>query len=118
MKPDLRQEFLLAARLQDGGQLEDAVRLLKSLASRDPASTTILATLGGVYFDRGMFGAAAVVFEKATTLAPTSEAMSLGLFHSLWELGQRDEALQEIARFQAVGTCLDYIRIIKTINDA
>jgi len=45
------------------------------------------------------------------------EAVSLGLFHTLWELEKRAEALEEIKRFQAVADSEDYRQIIREINE-
>jgi len=58
---------------------------------------------------------AASAFEHAVELAPKLEAVSKGLFHCLWEMGQRDKALEEIKRFQSISDSKDYREIIREI---
>jgi hypothetical protein len=60
---------------------------------------------------------AVTVFESAVKLSPSFEAVSLGLFHSLWKLGKQVEALEEAKRFQSISYSKDYKKIINEINE-
>jgi hypothetical protein len=51
---------------------------------------------------------------KCTPISPASEAVSLiWPFHCLWQLGKREEALEEIKRFQSVSNSEGYREIVK-----
>lgn len=117
MTEEFRKQFSEAVKLKESGQLESAKKILLDLAEKDPTSTRTLAVLGDVCWDMGVLNEAANVFKRAIELAPTLEAVSLGLFHSLWKLGRREEALDEIKRFQAISDSEDYREIIKEINE-
>jgi tetratricopeptide (TPR) repeat protein len=117
MKTELEGQFAEAIRLQDGGQLEAAKRHFLDLAAKDPQSTRILTGLGAVCYDLQLWDEAVDVFKRATALSPALEGVSKGLFHSLWKLGRKVEALEEIKRFQAISDSEDYREIVKEINE-
>lgn len=58
-----------------------------------------LAILGGIYLDQNEFQQAIDAFGRASALKPSSELLSVGLFHALWSSGDKDKAVQEAARF-------------------
>jgi tetratricopeptide (TPR) repeat protein len=47
-------------------------------------------------------------FQAAATISPQLDLASLGLFHSLWNLGRMTEALREACRFLAIKHDDDY----------
>jgi tetratricopeptide (TPR) repeat protein len=116
MNDNLLPQFSEAVKLHERGLLQDAEKLLLDLSDKDPASVRILIVLGHVYYDMGQFDKSEMVFRRATALAPTLEAVSKGLFHSLWKLEKRVEALEEIKRFQGLSYSKDYEDIVKEIN--
>ena len=59
---------------------------------------------------------AVAAFRRATELKPESETASLGLFHCLWEMGRKEEALDEIGRYLKIADCEDYRNILAEIN--
>ena len=117
MKNELKQEYSKAVKFKETGQLDAAKKLLIDLAEKDPKSPAILAVLGDVYWEMGILEEAVNTFKRAVELAPTLEAVSLGLFHCLWKLGRREDALVEIKRFQSVADSEDYREIVKEINE-
>jgi len=117
VKPKLDKQFSEATKLQDAGQLESAKSLLLDLSEKDPQSTRILAALGLVCYDLELWEEAVGVFKRAIKLAPGLEGVSKGLFHSLWKLERRVEALEEIKRFQSISDSKDYEEIVKEINE-
>jgi hypothetical protein len=56
------------------------------------------------------------IFKYAIELSPKLEAVSLGLFHCLWQLGKREKAMAEMIRYQSISDSEDYREIIKEIN--
>ena len=117
MKAELDKQFAEASKLQDAGQLESAKNLLLELLEKDPQSTRILAALGLVCYELGALDEAVGVFKRAVELSPALEGVSKGLFHSLWKLEKRVEALEEIKRFQTISDSEDYREILKEINE-
>jgi predicted Zn-dependent protease len=117
MKEELKKQFSEAVKLKDAGQFESAKRLLQDLREKDPNSTAIVAVLGHVYFDMRLFDEAVSTFKRAIQLSPTLEAVSLGLFHSLWRLRKLEEALEEVKRFQSLSDSEEYREIIKELNE-
>lgn len=117
MKTEFEKQFSEAIKLQDAGQPESAKNLLLELAEKEPQSIRILAALGSVYYDLEAWDEAVTVFKRATTLCPDLEGVSKGLFHSLWKLERRVEALEEIKRFQSISDSEDYREIVKEINE-
>ena len=59
------------------------------------------------------FDEAIAAFHCAIRLAPKAEGVSLNLFHYLWRLGKKDEALEEVKRFMSIGDSKDYREIVK-----
>jgi predicted Zn-dependent protease len=115
MKKELRESYDRAAKLVDAGDLTAAKSILLDLSVQDPSSPAILAVLGDVSWKMGELEEAAAIFRHAIELRPTLEAVSLGLFHCLWELGKRVEAMEELKRFQTVSDSQDYRAIVKEI---
>jgi len=82
-------------------------------AARSPA---ILAKLAYTYWEIGSLDDAIRTFRTAAMLAPASEAISLGLFHCLWEAGDRPRALEEAKRFTVHSNSEGYAEIMKQIK--
>jgi len=93
------------------------MQILSELAVEEPESPAILAVLGDVCWEMRLLDEAATVFKRAIALAPKLEAVSLGLFHCLWDSGKREEALDEAKRFMSVADSDDYRKIAKEINE-
>ena len=89
------EEAIKANRLGDPLR---AIRLLKSIASRSPKSAAVIGYLGGVFYNQERYAEAAEAFSTAVAISPKSELASLGLFHSLWQLGRRHESFAEMRR--------------------
>jgi predicted Zn-dependent protease len=117
LKEELKRRFEDAVKIKKVGDLTSARKLFIELADEDKKSPAILAVLGDICWEMNLLDEAVVAFAAATKLSPKLEAVSLGLFHCLWELGKRELALEEIKRFQTVSDSPDYREIIREIND-
>ncbi len=117
MKEELKFRFGEAVKLKDDGDLEAAKSILEDLSDKDPRSAAIFAVLGDVCWSMKLLDDAVHAFRCAVALAPTLEAVSLGLFHCLWQLGKREEALEETKRFMSVADSDDYRMIVREINE-
>jgi tetratricopeptide (TPR) repeat protein len=113
-----RVQFALAANFIDEERYEDALSLLRELNARNPESAVVLAKLGEVYWELQNLPIAIDCFRAATKHSPSSETVSLGLFHCLWENEQRIEALDEAKRFFHVADSADYRKIVRELNSS
>jgi tetratricopeptide (TPR) repeat protein len=117
MKVELEAKIIEANKLFDAGQFESARKIFLDLSEKDQQSTRILAGLGLACMEMGALDEAVNVFKRAIKISPTLESVSKGLFHSLWKLERRVEALEEIKRFQTISDSEDYTEIVKEINE-
>jgi len=117
MKSEIKEKFQNAVKIKEQGDSQTAKEILKELAIYDPNSVAIIATLGDVCWELKEYKEAINAFEQATKMAPKLEAVSLGLFHCLWESDQKDSAMEELKRFQKISYSEDYEMIIKEINE-
>jgi predicted Zn-dependent protease len=117
MKEELKTSYAEAVKLKDTGELEAARGLLLELSIKDPRSAAIALMLGDVCGKMSRFDEAIAALRRAVDLAPKSEGVSLNLFHYLWDLGKKNEALEEVKRFMSVGDSKDYREIVKEINE-
>ncbi len=90
------------------GKKAQAKRGLVALARQHPRSAPVLGYLAGVYFQTDDLENAAEYFRRTTELSPTSELASVGLFHSLWGLGMKQVALDEMRRFLSISESSEY----------
>src|SRR5437667_11989925 len=117
MREQVKQAFSEAVKLKEKGDLNSAKQSLMELAKEEPESTAIWAVLGDVCWDMRLLDEAATIFKRAIALSPKLEAVSLGLFHCLWESGKREEALDEANRFMSIADSGAYREIVNEINE-
>jgi tetratricopeptide (TPR) repeat protein len=117
MKVELEAQMSEANKLCEAGQFESARKIYLDLSEKDPQSTRILAGLGLACMGMRALDEAVSVFKRAVELSPALEGVSKGLFHSLWNLERRVEALEELKRFQTISDSEDYTEIVKEINE-
>ena len=112
-----KELFKKASYLYENGKINDALPILKSLYESNPASPVLTATLANTFWDLGDNTKAEKLFYKAVSLSQKSERISLGLFHFLWEKGDRDNAVREIKRFTENSILTGhYLEIASDIN--
>lgn len=95
-------------RLRDEGAFEDGIVILRALTTAlDPVEErTLLAhtwnQIGHMRDCLGDLEAAELAFRHATAIAPKLELASMGLYHALWGLGRKQDALREMERYVAL----------------
>lgn len=93
--------FDQAINYRDNGEYQKAINMLLKIFKEypdDPKIHGVFVVLGGIYFDMEQYNKSLKYFKKATNLRPKYELASLGLFHSLWDLGKKKQALAEMDR--------------------
>jgi predicted Zn-dependent protease len=112
-KAKIEPEFNRALEAWHDGDGDMAVQILKRLASKYPNRAFILGMLGAIYQSLDDNERAAGYFQQTASLSPKSELASLGLFHSLWQVGRRDEAMDEMTRFLSAASSEEYDLLIE-----
>ena len=117
--PEMAEAFQRAIDLFGAGETGDAIKSLEATLLKHPHHAPLWWYLGMLYRERKQLHRALDSFRKATQLEPRAKRASLGLFHTLWDLGQLDEALKEIKRYQLLTnwSCDDYRKIVAEINE-
>jgi len=111
-----QKRFEAACQFQRQGKLEEAQRILEQLVLNGQRSAALFAVLGDVHWDRGSLDDAIHSFRKATEISPHSETASLGLFHTLWQDGQKGAAFDEARRFTKICDSEEYNILMKDLN--
>ena len=112
-----KEAFRKAGSLYKEGRISEALPILEELVEKRPRSAVLLATLANTYWDLAMLDKAEEYFEMSIKYGPSSEKISLGYFHLLWERGKKEEAVSEIQRFQEYAVLSeDYLEIATEIN--
>jgi predicted Zn-dependent protease len=102
-----------AIRENRAGRRSRALTLLVSLAAAYPKSAAVVGYLAGIYFESKQYALAEKSFRKTSRLSPKSELASLGLFHSLWQLGRRREAFAEMRRLLKLTDSEEYKTLLR-----
>jgi len=116
----IKDEFKRGIDLRNESNLKEAVSVFKNILEitpNHPKSAGIRTVLAGVYYDLGDHDNATLNFKKATKLSPKSEMASVGLFHSLVEIGEDDLAMKEIKRYLSDYPIDNYKYIIKELHE-
>jgi tetratricopeptide (TPR) repeat protein len=108
-RAEYEKRFNFALDRRDKNDLHGAIRELSQLVHDEHQKPApVYGMLGHLYFLLGDFENALINNREATRHGPKSELASLGLFHTLWELGRKDEALSEARRFIALRPSAEY----------
>lgn len=113
----IEPEFRRALRLRDGGDLLGAAAIFERLDAAYPNKAAILGMWGSIYFHLKDWEHALPLYQRTVMLSPESELASLGLFHSLWHLGKRDEAFAEMRRFLSITESAEYSQLLGEMHE-
>jgi predicted Zn-dependent protease len=112
----LRRGLDAAIKSHRDHKSRQAAKALEQLARAHPESAPVAGMLGGIYFELDDFSKARRWFKRATELSPRSELASVGLFHSLWELGRSTEAVSEMRRFLRLSDSPEYTKVLRDLT--
>ncbi len=98
------------------GDLEGALKLFQELVKSNPNSVTCQLMLASTYKKVGDLENASMAFRECTIIAPEKETISLMLFHSLYDLGQKKEAIVEAKRLLALKGSARYEKILNELE--
>jgi predicted Zn-dependent protease len=90
--------------------------ILAELISSRPDSAVFCATYANTLQLLGDAASALPYFRRAVLLEPNSEKFSLGLFHCLWGLDSRTDAINEAKRFLESQPSAEYAELLASIE--
>jgi len=93
------------------------IKGMEELVELNPNYALFRAVLANAYQEFGKSDVAEQEFKKSVELDPTSEIISLGLFHCLWGQDKPVEALDEMKIFLSISDSEDYRSILNEINE-
>ena len=105
-----------ALRLRENGDLESALREIQLLTKITPQKASVAGILATLFFEGKIWPEAARWYRLATKLNPKAELASLGLFHSLWEMGRQKQAFAEMKRFLLIARSKEYVRLLRELH--
>ena len=91
-----------AQALSQNKKEEEARQLLIEVIKLEPNNRSAIIMLAGSYYCTLHFREAVVSFERLVLLEPQLAQASIGLVNAHIALNQKDEALREIERFEAL----------------
>jgi tetratricopeptide (TPR) repeat protein len=116
LTPEERERWRkLHAQLKEG-EFSAALEGLRSLAQDRPDLGMLAAVYANALKASGNLAEAEIYFRRGVDVCPRTELASLGLFHCLWELNKRTEAVVEMQRFMSIGTSADYSEIAQEVE--
>jgi tetratricopeptide (TPR) repeat protein len=116
---EIERIFKDATELRDSGRLVEAAEKLHSILSMSPQrKAPILGPLAHIYFLLKDYENARSYFVETLRLSPKSELASLGLFHTLWNMGKPRDAFEEAKRFLALRDSEEYFLLAEEMRDA
>ena len=108
--------------LTNKGQFKEAIKGLRPLLKKQPASSLVCFVAAKFYYESGKYYSSSKYFKRLVLLKPDSEIASLGLFHSLCHLGNEILALKELDRFVSINKPVQYkitiIELKKSIKNS
>jgi tetratricopeptide (TPR) repeat protein len=107
-------EKILAYKREKNYKL--AIKEATNFTTKFPKKATPFGLLGSLYFELNDYYNAKINFEIATKISPRSETASLGLFHSLWGIGEKKQALDELNRFTSISESDEHNKLIEEIK--
>jgi predicted Zn-dependent protease len=102
-----------AVESEGNGDAAFAELILRALVEEFPRSALAHSYLGWILSHEGKHRPAIEHGRVAIQLAPASERVSMLFFRVLWAAGERNEALNEVKRFTAIGHSDDYSRMLE-----
>jgi len=103
-----REIWIQAQTASKDDDLPRVEALMADLLSRHPTSAVFNAIYANTLKLLNRADDAVAYFARAVSLDPDEELFSLGLFHCLWRLGRKHEALQEMRRFTSLHESKEY----------
>ena len=111
--PELDKKIEKVLELKKQDKYKDALCEAENLTEKYPEIGSVYGLAASIYFELDRFEEAAQKYRKATEISPKSEMASLGLFHSLWQIGSNDAAFEEMKRYMSIAESEEYNELLE-----
>jgi tetratricopeptide (TPR) repeat protein len=117
--PAIEKEIERAIDFKNKGDNWTAIEILEQVDRDHPDYGAAVGLLGCLLWSEKELNRAVLVLQRSVALSPHAPMISLALFHSLWELDRKEDALEEMKRhLSATGKLLpDYQGILEEMNE-
>lgn len=102
-----------AVELDQQNDTAFATQIMEAVVEEFPGLAIGHSYLGWIFSRNGRHREAIEQGRVAVQLEPESERISLLLFRALWSAGERNEALNEMKRFTAIGHSDEYAKMLE-----
>jgi tetratricopeptide (TPR) repeat protein len=118
LPPAIESEIERAISFKNKGDNCTAIEILEQVDRDHPDIVAAVGLLGCLLWSEKELDRAVPVLQRSVELSPRAPMISLALFHSLWELDRKEDALEEMKRhLSATGQLLpDYQAILEEMN--
>ena len=108
-----------AIELREAGNTAKSLRILSKIVDEIPHQDVKALVVAGALLREGRkFEAALSCLNKAIESDPSSPGASLGLFHTLWNMGRYDDGFAELHRFLSISQSDEHFRLIEEMRDS
>jgi uncharacterized LabA/DUF88 family protein len=114
---EFKRRLAQAIDLKNQERYSDAAQILEDLRETNPHSASVHALLGHALWEQKELTKAVHSFKRAVKLSPESELASLGLFHTLMEVGDEQGAFQEMDRFRRAAVSKEYESLARELGN-
>ncbi len=114
--PKLDKKIKEILKKKEAGQYQEALMDAENLSTEYPDVASVFGLAASMYFEADQFDKAAEKYKKATEISPKSEAASLGLFHSLWQMDKNDQAFDEMKRYMSIAQSDEYNELLTNFS--
>lgn len=117
-KNEYEKQIDEALNLRDAGQLQESLCVISKIVGQIPREDVkTLRIVGVIFLDGKDFQNAFQCFQKALEIDPTSASASIGLFHTLWNMGRYSDGLAELRRFLSVSQSEEHFKLIEEMSE-
>jgi tetratricopeptide (TPR) repeat protein len=87
-------------KLRSDGDLSGAISVYEAVDKAAPDNSMVLHMLAHALWEAERYDEGYEAYKRLVKLSPESESAAIGFFHCAWAMGEYNEAMAEVTRFQ------------------
>lgn len=99
-KDEIETELSRGIELRRAKDLSGAISVYEGVDKAAPDNSMNLHMLAHAYWEAEQYDNGYEAYKRLVVLSPESESATIGFFHCAWALGEYNEAMAEVSRFQ------------------
>jgi tetratricopeptide (TPR) repeat protein len=96
----IEAEVSRGIKLRSDKNLSGAIAVYEAVDKAAPDNSMVLHMLAHALWEAERYDEAYEAYKRLVKISPESESAAIGFFHCAWTLGEYNEAMAEVARFQ------------------